>query len=84
VNHYDGQSSQKKTDYNLNDIFDILSFFFAFSHITPLHDWVTARDLFMYNNQDLPPIMSTSSTCPVTHDGAPRVTKQERADQLKD
>jgi hypothetical protein len=38
----------------LNDIFDILSFFFAFSHITTLHDWVTARDLFMNDNQDLP------------------------------
>jgi hypothetical protein len=48
------QSSQKKTHCKLNDVFDILSFFFAFSHITTLQDWVTARDLFMNNNQDLP------------------------------
>jgi hypothetical protein len=36
-----------KTQYTLSDVFDVLSFFFAFSHLTTVQDWVTARNLFM-------------------------------------
>jgi hypothetical protein len=51
LNHKDEHG---KMHYFLRDVFDILSFVFALSHITTLHDWVTARDLFMNENQDLP------------------------------
>ena len=51
LNHKDEHG---KRHIDFRDVFDILSFFFALSHITTLHDWVTARCLFMKENQDLP------------------------------
>jgi len=44
----------KKCRYTLEDVCDILSFIFVFSHLTTLQDWVTARQLFMAENEDLP------------------------------
>jgi hypothetical protein len=38
----------------LQDVFDIRSYYFCFSHLTSLQDWGTARTLFIAENQDLP------------------------------
>lgn len=40
--------------YIFRDVCDVLSFVFAFAHLPSLPDWITARRLFMEENQDLP------------------------------
>lgn len=52
LNCKDGET--KKRQFTLQDVCNILSYYFAFSHLTSLQDWTTARTLFVAENQDLP------------------------------
>jgi len=52
INCKDSQTNKRR--FTLQDACDVLSYIFAFSHLTSLQDWETARMLFMSENEDLP------------------------------